>query len=245
LDLCLETVFEVLEVHKLKIFHTPRDRKEDCRLGYGNMVRKCIIILLWLGDEFMALYGYWRCLTSLEDKERQVFALREKGVPQENIYGDEVTATSNFVDREELSKCLDLLQPDDLLILEDITRLGRTMVIMLVEVNNLIERGVFIKTLDGRLDTSLMNEEIVRLIVGVMGYAAECELRNIQHRTSEGRSVAKSRGVKFGAKRKYDQRQIAEIMKKRKAGEGYGTIAKSLGMKKSTVQTIIQREVAA
>ena len=78
-----------------------------------------------------------------------------------------------------------------------------------------------------------------------MGYAAECELRNIKHRTSEGRAVAKSRGVKFGAKRKYDQFQIAEIMKKRKAGEGYGSIAKSLGMKKSTVQTIIQREVAA
>ena len=65
------------------------------------------------------------------------------------------------------------------------------MVTMLVEVNNLIERGVFIKTLDGRLDTSLMNDEIVRLIVGVMGYAAECELRNIKHRTSEGRAVAK------------------------------------------------------
>ena len=45
--------------------------------------------------------------------------------------------------------------------------------------------------------------------------------------------------------RKYDQFQIAEIMKKRKSGEGYGSIAKSLGMKKSTVQTIIQREVAA
>ena len=174
-----------------------------------------------------------------------MIALREEGVPEENIYGDKITGTSNYGDREELSKCLDLLQPDDLLILEDLTRLGRTMVTMLVEVNSLIERGVYIKTLDSRLDSSLMNEEIVRLIVGVMGYAAECELRNIRHRTSEGRAVAKSTGVKFGAKRKYDQFQIAEIMKKRKAGEGYGTIAKSLGMKKSTVQTIIQREVAA
>ena len=193
----------------------------------------------------MALYGYWRCSADFQDPESQVIALREEGVPEENIYGDKITGTSNYGDREELSKCLDLLQQDDLLILEDLTRLGRTMVTMLVEVNNLIERGVYIKTLDGRLDSSLMNEEIVRLIVGVMGYAAECELRNIKHRTSEGRAVAKSRGVKFGAKRKYDQFQIAEIMKKRKAGEGYGSIAKSLGMKKSTVQTIIQREVAA
>ena len=133
----------------------------------------------------MALYGYWRCSTDLQDQERQVIALREEGVPEENIYGDKITGTSNYGDREELSKCLDLLEPDDLLILEDLTRLGRTMVTMLVEVNNLIERGVYIKTLDGRLDSSLMNEEIVRLIVGVMGYAAECELRNIKHRTAE------------------------------------------------------------
>ena len=193
----------------------------------------------------MALYGYWRCSTNLQDQERQVLALKEEGVPEGNIYGDKITGTSNYGDREELSKCLDLLEPNDLLILEDMTRLGRTMVTMLVEVNNLIERGVYIKTLDGRLDTSLMNDEIVRLIVGVMGYAAECELRNIKHRTSQGRAVAKSRGVKFGRKRQYDQHQVAEILDKRKHGQGYGTIAKALGMNRATVQKIIQREGVA
>ncbi len=131
------------------------------------------------------------------------------------------------------------------MVLEDLTRLGRTMVTMLVEVNQLIERKVFIKTLDGRLDTSLMNEEIVRLIVGVMGYASECELKSIRRRPSEGRAVAKNRGVKFGAKRKFDKFQIQEIMNKRKQGEGYGTIAKSLGMNRSTVQKIVEREGVA
>ena len=191
----------------------------------------------------MTVYGYWRCSTNLQDQERQVLALEEAGC--EKIYGDKITGTSNYGDREELSKCLEQLQRDDLLVLEDMTRLGRTMVTMLVEVNNLIERGVFIKTLDGRLDTSLMNDEIVRLIVGVMGYAAECELRNIKHRTSEGRAVAKTRGVKFGAKRKFDKYQVAEILEKRKQGQGYGTIAKSLGMNRSTVQKIVEREGVA
>ena len=125
----------------------------------------------------MTVYGYWRCSTDLQDQERQVLALEEAGC--EKIYGDKITGTSNYGDREELSKCLEQLQQDDLLVLEDMTRLGRTMVTMLVEVNNLIERGVFIKTLDGRLDTSLMNDEIVRLIVGVMGYAAELSLIHI------------------------------------------------------------------
>ena len=191
----------------------------------------------------MTVYGYWRCSTDLQDQERQVLALDQAGC--EKIYGDKITGTSNYGDREELSKCLEQLQQDDLLVLEDLTRLGRTMVTMLVEVNNLIERGVFIKTLDGRLDTSLMNDEIVRLIVGVMGYAAECELRNIKHRTSEGRAVAKTRGVKFGAKRKFDKYQVAEILEKRKQGQGYGTIAKSLGMNRSTVQKIVEREGVA
>ena len=191
----------------------------------------------------MTVYGYWRCSTDLQDQERQVLALEKAGC--EKIFGDKITGTSNYGDREELSKCLDQLQQDDLLVLEDMTRLGRTMVTMLVEVNNLIERGVFIKTLDGRLDTSLMNDEIVRLIVGVMGYAAECELRNIKHRTSEGRAVAKSRGVKFGRKRQFDKYQIAEILKKRNEGEGYGTIAKSLGMNRATVQKIVKREGVA
>ena len=191
----------------------------------------------------MTVYGYWRCSTDLQDKERQVLALDLAGC--EKIYGDKITGTSNYGDREELSKCLEQLQRDDLLVLEDMTRLGRTMVTMLVEVNNLIERGVFIKTLDGRLDTSLMNDEIVRLIVGVMGYAAECELRNIKHRTSESRAIAKTRGVKFGAKRKFDKYQVSEILEKRKQGQGYGTIAKSLGMNRSTVQKIVEREGVA
>jgi len=191
----------------------------------------------------MTVYGYWRCSTGLQHEERQVLALKEAGCHENNIYGDKITGTSDYGDRPELSKCLEELQFNDLLICEDLTRLGRSMVTMLVEVNKLIERGVWIKTLDGRLDTSLMSDEIVRLIVGVMGYAAECELRSIRTRTAEGRAVAKTRGVKFGRKRQYDKYQVAEIMSKREQGMGYGSIAKSLGMNKSTVQMIVQREL--
>ena len=89
--------------------------------------------------------------------------------------------------------------------------------------------------MDGRLDTTTMPEEIVRLIVGVMGYAAEMELKNLKRRTSEGRAVAISRGVKMGRKRSFSQHQMEEIKSMRQAQRGYGSIAKSLGMSKSTV----------
>ena len=50
------------------------------------------------------------------------------------------------------------------------------------------------------------------------------------------------RGVKFGAKRKFDKFQIQEIMKKRDEGQGYGQIGKALGISRSTIQKIVERE---
>jgi len=182
------------------------------------------------------IYGYWRCSTDAQDQERQIRAL--KGAGCEIVVGDFITGTSNYGDRKELSKLLDEIQENDLLILDELNRLGRTMVTMLVEVNKLLEKGVKIRTLDGRLDTTTMPEEIIRLIVGVMGYAAEMELKNIKRRTAEGRKVAVSRGVKMGRKKSYSQHQMEEIKSMRMAQRGYGSIAKSLGMSKSTVQRL-------
>tara|TARA_Y100000991_G_scaffold195757_1_gene165261 strand:+ start:69 stop:650 length:582 start_codon:yes stop_codon:yes gene_type:complete len=189
------------------------------------------------------IFGYWRCSTDAQDQERQIRSLKEAGV--EVLRGDKITGTSDYSDRKELSKLLDEIKEGDLLILDELSRLGRNMVTMLVEVNKLLDKGVKIRTLDGRLDTTTMNKEIINLIVGVMGYSAEMELTNIRRRTAEGRAVAKSRGVKFGMKRKYNQHQIAEIMRKREEGEGYGTIGRALGISRSTVATIVKREKVA
>ena len=188
------------------------------------------------------IYGYWRCSTDAQDQERQIRSLKDAGV--EVLRGDKITGTSDYGDRKELAKLLDEIQEGDLLILDELSRLGRTMVTMLVEVNKLLDKGVKIRTLDGRLDTTTMNKEIINLIVGVMGYSAEMELTNIRRRTAEGRSVAMSRGVKFGRKRVYDKFQIQEIMRKKSEGDGLGTIARSMGMSRSTVQTIVNREKA-
>ena len=180
------------------------------------------------------IYGYCRCSTDQQDQERQIRSLKDAGC--EVVVGDFITGTSNYGDRKELSNLLENIQENDLLILDELNRLGRTMVTMLVEVNKLLEKGVKIRTLDGRLDTTTMPEEIIRLIVGVMGYAAEMELKNIKRRTAEGRKVAVSRGVKMGRKRSFSKHQEEEIKNMRIAQRGYGSIAKSLGMSKSTVQ---------
>ena len=189
----------------------------------------------------MTTFFYYRCSTEGQDETRQVEAALKAGVEQGNIFGDKITGVSNYGERPEYSKMVAMLQPDDLVITEDLTRYGRSMILMLVEINKLLEKGIQIKTLDGRLDTTTMPEEIVRLIVGVMGYAAEMELKNLKRRTAECRAVAISRGVKMGRKQSYSHHQMEEIKNMRAGGRGYGAIAKSLGMSKTTVHRFCKK----
>jgi len=186
----------------------------------------------------MTVFAVWRCSTDLQDQERQVLALERAGC--ERIYGDKITGTSDWNTRPELRRCLDEMVEGDTLVISELSRLSRSFLGMVNEVSNLLERGIHIRTLDKRLDTTAMPKEITMLIVSVLGYAASQELDQIKSRTAEGREVAKSRGVKFGRKKTYTEHQATEVMKKRTAGEGYGTIARSMGMSRSMVQRIVQ-----
>jgi len=186
----------------------------------------------------MTIRGYWRCSTDLQDQERQVLALKQAGC--EKVYGDKITGTSDWSSRPELQECLDLMEEGDILVLSELSRLSRSFVGMVNQVSDLLERGVHIKTLDARLDTTAMPKEITMLIVSILGYAASQELDQIKTRTAEGRGVAKARGVKFGRKRTYTSFQADEVVRKHKNGNGMGTIAKSVGMSRSMVQRTLR-----
>jgi len=191
----------------------------------------------------MTVFGIWRCSTDLQDQERQVLALKEAGA--EKIYGDKITGTSDFHSRPELSKCLEEMQSGDVLIISELSRLSRSFLGMVNEVSKLLDRGIQIKTLDKRLDTTAMPKEITMLIVSILGYAASQELEAIKTRTAEGREVAKNRGVKFGRKRTYTPQQSSAVMEMRQRGDGYGTIASAMGMTIGKVRRIIQLEAVA
>ena len=193
----------------------------------------------------MTDFFYWRCSTDLQDQERQILAGKQLGVLEENIFGDKITGTSDFNDRPELTRCLEAMKSGDVIYLSELSRLSRSFLGMVNEVSKLIERGIHIKTLDKRLDTTAMPKEITMLIVSILGYAASQELEQIKSRTAEGRAVAKNRGVKFGRKRSYNEFQAAKVLEEHSEGKGYSTIAKSLGMSKSMVQRIVKREKVA
>ena len=191
----------------------------------------------------MTIYGYFRCSTNLQDEERQIRALKDAKV--DFIYGDKITGTSNFNSRPELSKLLNKMESGSVLVISELSRLSRSFLGMVNEVSVLLERGIQIRTLDGRLDTTAMPKEITMLIVSILGYAASQELQQIKSRTAEGRSVALSRGVKFGAKRKYTKEQALLVCEMRSQGKGWGTIAKSMNFTVAKCRRIVDLEVAA
>ena len=186
----------------------------------------------------MTVIGYWRCSTDVQDQERQIVALKKMGCSQ--IYGDHISGKSDFNVRPELTKCLDALKPKDILVISELSRLSRSFLGMVNEISKLLERGIEIKTLDKRLDTTSMPKEITMLIVSILGYAASQELQQIKSRTAEGRAVAKSRGVKFGRKRAYTESQVATVNEMRSRGLGYRNISKSMGMSISMVRRILK-----
>lgn len=190
----------------------------------------------------MTSYFYIRCSTDHQDETRQIEMAKKLGISEDCIFVDKITGVSQYADRPEYSRMVEKLEPLDVVHTEDLTRYGRSMVEMLVEINKLIERNIHIVTEDGRLNTQNMPKEIVKLIVGVMGYASECELLNLKRRTAMGRAVAVSRGVKMGRKKSTTHHQLAEIKEMRKMDRGYGSIAKSLGLSKSTVQRLCKAE---
>ena len=57
--------------------------------------------------------------------------------------------------------------------------LGRSKVEILAQINVLFERNAEIKMLDGRLDSGSMPDELIKLVIGVLRFSAEIELKEI------------------------------------------------------------------
>jgi len=183
----------------------------------------------------MARIGYCRTSTDRQELSRQRKSLKNAGC--EHIH--EETASGKTLDRPVLNDVLEHLREGDVLVIHELDRLGRSMVQMLQVAEMLMERGIGLVTLDGKLSTETMDPSIVKLIVGVLGYAAEMERKAIIKRTHEGREVAQAAGVKFGRKRTYTEGEANHVRELRAEGLGYGAIAIKTGMSLSKVRRIL------
>ncbi len=147
-------------------------------------------------------YGYIRVSTREQNEDRQLVALREMAIPEQNIFMDKQSGKD--FDRPQYKKLVKKLKPDDLLYVKSIDRLGRNY----EEIQNqwrilTKEKGVDIVVLDmPLLDTrrgkDLMGTFLSDIVLQVLSFVAENERANIRTRQAEGIAAAKKRGVRFG-----------------------------------------------
>ncbi len=93
--------------------------------------------------------------------------------------------------------------------------------------------GVAIKFLDDGISTE---GTMGKMIVTILSAVAEAERTRILDRTNEGRIDAKTKGIKFGRKRKINREEVAKL---KIQGIGATEIARQLNIGRSTVYKIL------
>ena len=147
------------------------------------------------------VYGYVRVSTREQNEDRQMVALKEVQVPEENIYIDKQSG-KNF-NRPMYRRMLKRLKQDDLVYIKSIDRLGRNYEEILEQWRVLTrEKCVDIVVLDmPLLDTrrgkDLMGTFLSDIVLQVLSFVAQNERENIRQRQKEGIEAAKQRGVQF------------------------------------------------
>ena len=148
-------------------------------------------------------YGYVRVSTREQKEDRQLLALRELSIPEENIFLDKQSG-KDFL-RPQYQRLVRKLKPDDLLYIKSIDRLGRNYGEILEQWRILTkEKQIDIVVLDmPLLDTrrgkDLMGTFLSDIVLQVLSFVAENERANIRQRQLEGIAAAKARGVRPSA----------------------------------------------
>lgn len=184
------------------------------------------------------IYGYIRVSTREQNEDRQWIALREVGVPEQNILLDKQSGKDFH--RPQYRRLVRKLKKDDLLYIKSIDRLGRNYGEILEQWRLLTkEKGVDIVVLDmPLLDTrrkDLMGTFLSDIVLQVLSFVAENERVNIRQRQAEGIAAAKARGVRFGRPPKPLPENFHSAYQRWRADKITGTAAaKEYGMLLST-----------
>ncbi|MDE6031722.1 MAG: recombinase family protein, partial [Oscillospiraceae bacterium] len=137
------------------------------------------------------VFGYARVSTEQQSLDRQLDMLEKYGV--DKIYNEKMTGTKR--NRPELDKLMERLTDGDTVVVESLSRLGRSTkdLIWLMETFN--SKGVNLVSLKESIDTT---SSTGKLLFTLMSALAQFERDVLADRTREGLAAAKARGRKGG-----------------------------------------------
>ena len=147
-------------------------------------------------------YGYIRVSTREQNEDRQAIALREWGIPPNQIYLDKQSGKD--FERPQYRRLMRKLKQDDVLIVKSIDRLGRNYDEILEQWRVITKEKhadivvLDMPLLDTRTNRDLTGTLIADIVLQLLSYVAQTEREFIRQRQAEGIAAAKARGVRFG-----------------------------------------------
>lgn len=189
------------------------------------------------------VYGYVRVSSTDQNEDRQLVALNENHVPEENVYVDKQSGKD--FERPQYKSLVKQLKEGDLLYILSIDRLGRNYEDLQKQWRILTKDiGVDIcvidmPLLDTRRGKDLTGTFIADIVLQIFSFVAQNERENIKKRQAQGIAVAKAKGIKFGRPESPIPENFETIIKEWE--EGKLSIGDALSLCKMSESTFYRR----
>lgn len=194
-------------------------------------------------------YGYIRVSTDKQTVENQRFEILEfakkNGISVDRWFEETVSGTI-VPEQRALGRLLSVIKKDDLIICSELSRLGRSLFMIMSILNKLMESGARVWTIkDGyRLGDDIQS----KVLAFAFGLSAEIERNLISQRTKEALERRKREGIKLGRPKgkqrtflKLDGAEIGTTLMLLN-GISINRIANLYGVHRNTVKEFIKRK---
>lgn len=145
------------------------------------------------------IYGYIRVSTDRQTVENQRYEIKrfcEVNGLQVDKWISETISGAKDVNKRRLGQLLNGVQKDDIIICSEISRLGRSLFMIMSILNHCMDVGAKVWTIK---DNYRLGDDITsKVLAFAFGLSAEIERRLISQRTKEALARKKAEGVKLG-----------------------------------------------
>ncbi|PLW76633.1 recombinase family protein [Cohaesibacter celericrescens] len=178
--------------------------------------------------------GYARVSSEGQNLDRQIAALKAEGC--EKIFREKASGKS-LKQRPQLSRAIDALSHDDILVVAEWDRATRSMQEGIHIIQRIADRQAMMKVLDKpHLD---LTTPLGRGLIALLSAIAEDERERIARRAADGRLAAKSKGVRFGPKPKLTEHQQSVALERLASGESCRAIGRDMGVAHTTISRLM------
>lgn len=145
------------------------------------------------------IYAYTRVSTQTQTPENQMLEIKKycKKLKITDIkFISETISGTKKIEKRKLGKLIAVLQPEDTVIVTELSRLGRSMIMILTVLQNFQEKQIkLIAIKEGfELDNNLQS----KVIAFAFGLCAEIERTLISERTKQGLARVRKEGKRIG-----------------------------------------------